>query len=249
MNYPLFGDEGVNEFDSDRPAHDPELLLELRAATRTTRTSRDVFAPRHAGGTWASRTTRSRYYHLYINGQYWGLYQTQERAEAGYAATYFGGDAGGLRRDQVDRQLGGYQIEATDGNIDGLDDRLWNAAKAGFATNDAYYCRPGARRRRHAAIPANERLLDVDNLIDYMICIYYGGDLDAPISNFLGNTRANNFYAIYNRDDPTGFKFFRHDAEHTLDHGMTDRTGPYPHRPTRTWSCSPTSIRRRCISI
>ncbi len=36
--------------------------------------------------------TRSRYYHLYLDGQYWGLYQTQERPEASYAASYFGGD-------------------------------------------------------------------------------------------------------------------------------------------------------------
>ena len=30
--------------------------------------------------------TRSRHYHLYINGQYWGLYETEERPEASYAA-------------------------------------------------------------------------------------------------------------------------------------------------------------------
>ena len=36
--------------------------------------------------------TRSRAYHLYLNGMYWGLYQTQERPEASYAESYFGGD-------------------------------------------------------------------------------------------------------------------------------------------------------------
>ena len=53
------------------------------------------------------------------------------------------------------------------------------------------------------------------------------GDLDAPISNFLQNNRPNNFYAIYNRTNPDGFKFFRHDAEHTMFNVNENRTGPY----------------------
>ena len=38
-------------------------------------------------------STRSTWLHLYINGQYWGLYQTQERADADFAVSYFGGKA------------------------------------------------------------------------------------------------------------------------------------------------------------
>lgn len=34
--------------------------------------------------------TRGRYYHLYLNGMYWGLFQTEERPDADYAETYFG---------------------------------------------------------------------------------------------------------------------------------------------------------------
>ena len=30
------------------------------------------------------------------------------------------------------------------------------------------------------------------HLIDYMLVILYGGNLDAPISNFLGNNSPNN---------------------------------------------------------
>ena len=42
--------------------------------------------------------TRSRWYHLYLNGHYWGLYQTEERAEASYASSYNGGEERGVRR-------------------------------------------------------------------------------------------------------------------------------------------------------
>lgn len=35
---------------------------------------------------------RSEYHHLYVNGIYWGIYMTDERAEAEYAESYFGGN-------------------------------------------------------------------------------------------------------------------------------------------------------------
>jgi hypothetical protein len=57
-------------------------------------------------------------------------------------------------------------------------------------------------------------LLDADNLIDYMLCTYYVGDPDGPVSAWA--RVANNFFGIYNRVHPDGFKFFRHDAEHSL---------------------------------
>ena len=60
-----------------------------------------------------------------------------------------------------------------------------------------------------------------------MLCTFYVGDLDAPISNFLQNSRPNNFYALYNRTAPDGFKFFRHDSEHSLFEFHENRTGPY----------------------
>jgi len=66
------------------------------------------------------------------------------------------------------------------------------------------------------------------NVIDYMLCTFYVGDFDAPISNFFGNTLPNNFYGLYNRKNPDGFKFFRHDSEHTLFELYENRTGPYP---------------------
>ncbi|MFM7554335.1 MAG: chitobiase/beta-hexosaminidase C-terminal domain-containing protein, partial [Verrucomicrobiota bacterium] len=76
--------------------------------------------------------------------------------------------------------------------------------------------------------PAYETLLDVDNLIDYMLVILYGGNLDAPISNFLGNTSPNNWYGQRDRTGRHGgFRFTAHDSEHTLLNVAENRTGPY----------------------
>src|SRR3712207_6949156 len=60
--------------------------------------------------------------------------------------------------------------------------------------------------RSNAQLPV---LLDMDNLIDYCLVAIYGGNLDAPVSAFLGDNRPNNFFAVRNRniDARMGFKF------------------------------------------
>jgi hypothetical protein len=50
--------------------------------------------------------------------------------------------------------------------------------------------------------------------MDYMICTYYTGDPDAPVSCWAHFS--NNVFAIYNRVRPQGFTWYRHDAEHSL---------------------------------
>ena len=40
--------------------------------------------------------SRIRYVHVYLNGQYWGLYNTDERPNKGYGEQYFGSEGGGL---------------------------------------------------------------------------------------------------------------------------------------------------------
>ena len=64
--------------------------------------------------------------------------------------------------------------------------------------------------------PEFERLLDVDNVIDYMIITYYTADSDGPGSKCT-RPALNNYFGIYNRENPDGWKFFEHDSEHSLD--------------------------------
>ncbi len=230
LKYPLFGDEGVDTFDKIDLRTESNYSWAFKGSQgddnggRNTML-RDIFS-RDLQGATGQPYTRSRYYHLYINGQYWGVYQTQERSEARFAASYFGGSSEDYDVVKVNAGPGApYTMEITDGTLDAYT-RLWQAATQGFATNAAYYKAQGLNPDG-TVNPAYERLLDVDNVIDYMICTYYVGDLDAPISNFLQNSRPNNFYAVYNRANPDGFKFFRHDAEHTMLNVNEDRTGPY----------------------
>jgi hypothetical protein len=157
--------------------------------------------------------TRSRYYHLYLNGMYWGLYQTQERSEADYASDYFGGKADDYDVVKVEALI--YDIKATDGNLDAWRD-IYDRTKIGFKSNKRYFALEGKDENGNR-IEGAPKLIDIDNLIDYMILIFYTGNQDGPVSEPLHNKQPNNFYAIYNRvEKKEGFRFFCHDAEHTL---------------------------------
>ena len=213
LKYPLFGDEGVDEFECVdlRTSQNYSWSFEGGNSDSHDTFVREVFS-RDTQRDMGQPYTRSRYYHLYLDGQYWGLYQTQERSESSYAASYFGGDKDDYDVIKSRAGNGGYDIEATDGTLDNWR-LLWDAAGSGFG-NDATYYRVQGLNPDGTRNPSYPKLLDVDNLIDYMLCTYYVGDPDGPVSAWA--RVANNFYAIYNRVNPDGFKFFRHDAEHSL---------------------------------
>ncbi|MBE7560741.1 CotH kinase family protein [bacterium] len=210
LRYPMFGAEGVAEFDK----------LDLRTAQNFSWHS----TPDEAYATWLYDVfcrdcqrdmgrpyTRSRYYHLYINGHYWGLYQSEERLEARYAESYLGGD-----KDDYDTvKVGDFKVmEAADGTLDAYQ-ALWTAVNAGVGDVTAYF-RVQGKNADGSSNPAYPRLLDVDNLIDYMLVVFYTGSRDTPIGPPGRDTEPRNIYALYNRAAPDGFKFVGHDFEHTL---------------------------------
>jgi hypothetical protein len=213
LNYPLFENEGVKSFDK----------VDLRCAQNYSWSkgdgtesplytfTRDVFS-RDIQGKMNQGYTRSRYYHLYINGLYWGLYQTEERPEASFAEAYLGGKREDYDVVKTASDIGG--IEATDGNTDAWKE-IWNMCQKGFSANADYYKIQGLNASG-VRDPKIKVLVDIDNLIDYMNIIFYGGNYDAPVSAFGNNKSPNNFYAIYDRNGDRGFTFYAHDNEHTL---------------------------------
>ena len=219
--FPLFGDEGVSVFDKI------DLRTEQnhswhREAPSTYTAVREVFSrdtQREAGTIYS----RSRYYHLFLNGIYWGLYMTQERIDADFAVTYMGGDEEDWDCIKTDSS-GGRATVANNGNMDAWR-KLYDMSQEGFGPGkEANYYRirglnPDGSRNLGYPI-----LLDQDNLIKFMINAYYTGDPDNPRSLFIN--APNNLFSLYNRVNPDGFKWFRHDAEHSLaanrgDWGLT----------------------------
>ena len=221
LRFPLFGDEGTDEFDNVDLRTSQNYSWSFQNDSRNN-FLRDVWS-RDIQHEMGQPYTRSRFYHLYINGVYWGLFQTQERAEASFAEAYFGGDKEDY---DVITKYGG----TTDGNRDAFN-RLYDAGQAGFASNTNYYKAQGLNPDG-TPNPAFERLLDVDNVIDYMIITYYSGDRDGPGSRFTG-PNPNNFFSIYNRKNPDGFKTFEHDSEHSLGTGDNNMMSPFTRSTTR----------------
>lgn len=230
LEYPLFGDSGADEFDTFDLRTDQNDSWAYQRSREMTMIH-DVFS-RDTQAAMGQPRTRSQFYHLYINGVYWGLYQTQERAEASYGEEYFGGDKEDY---DVIKSTGSptYQTEATDGNLNAWQ-TMWQMARSVRADPAAYYRLQGLNPdgTRNPAYPV---LLDVDNLIDYMTIIFYTGDEDASLSVPFGNNRSNNWFAMRNWEGDEGFRFFIHDAEQTMfsNHNIgdlsVDRTGPFIH--------------------
>jgi hypothetical protein len=213
LKFPLFEGEGVSEFDKidlrceqnyswAHPGDDRERNTAVREVFSRD-TQRDMGWP----------YTRSRYYHLYLNGMYWGLFQTQERAEARFAADYLGGSKEDFDVIKVNVDIGAY--EATDGNTSSWQ-KIYNMTVKGFANNADYFAIEGKDQYGYPK-KGGEVIVNLDNLIDYMQLIFYTGNFDSPVSAFMQNQGPNNFYAIDKRDDrSSGFIFFAHDAEHTM---------------------------------
>ncbi len=210
LRYPLFGDEGADTFDKLDLRTGQNFSWHLGSAADSTWLY-DIFA-RDTHRDMGQPCTRGGYCHVYINGQYWGLYQTEERPEANFGAAYFGGDKEDY--DTVKSSDNQGVIEATDGNLEAYY-QLWTEINAGIKDLADYQCIQG-NNPDGTDNPDNTKLLDVDNLIDYMILVFYGGNRDAPIGGPGSDAMPRNLFAIYNRVNPDGFKFISHDAEHLL---------------------------------
>ncbi len=210
LEFPLFDDEGPSSFKKVDLRTAQNYSWALQRDHRNT-FMRDVFS-RDTQRDMGMPYTRSRFYHLYINGQYWGLYQTQERGDDDYGATHFGGNSD--EWDTIKTGTPGYVTTASDGNTD-----AWRALRdmtvyEGFAGDYAdNYWRVQGQNPDGSPNPDYPKYIDQDNLIEYMLISHYTGDNDGPVGR--GGT-PNNINAIFNRENPTGFIWFRHDAEHSL---------------------------------
>lgn len=213
LQFPLFGNEGATEFDKVDLRTEQNYSWSMDGDSHNT-FLRDIFS-RDTQRDMGQPYTRGRYYHLYLNGMYWGIYQTEERADADYAETYFGDGDDDYDVIKVSTEAWPYFNEATDGTIDSWQG-LWNRCVRGFASNADYFALEGKDQYGKPAM--NTRVLvDIDNLIDYMLVIFYTGNFDAPVSAFASNSMANNYFAILNRKNKgEGFVFLAHDSEHSM---------------------------------
>jgi hypothetical protein len=247
LEYPLFGAEGPNEFDKIdlKTSQNYSWSFSFNAAIGENTYVRELWS-RLAQRDWDEEYTRGKYYHLYINGQYWGLFDTQERSEANFGATHFGGDADSY--DTIKAESSPRSTEVTDGTIDEWKRFQCAAQDLGAparVVRDVQNCGPApapmTEAQRYEAYMKLQGLnpdgtrnlsydvdLDVDNLIKYMLVIIYTGNGDAPVSKYIGDAAVNNWFAVRKCSQPPpsmpdrvcdgelGWQFFAHDNEHTM---------------------------------
>jgi hypothetical protein len=135
------------------------------------------------------------YAHVYLNGLYWGMYYIHERPDHTWAAQIFGGD-----EDSYDA------IKHQSGSV--INNGLGGSATANF---NAMLSAVNAVSSNPDSLPRYEalcQLLDVDNLITYLLANWYTGNHDWPHKNW---------YATH-RNSPEGrWRFHSWDAEHSLE--------------------------------
>ena len=101
LNFPLFGNEGTDEFkkiDLRTPQNYSWSLKKRQSGLNANEDNsykntflREVLT-RDLQADLDQPYTRSRYYNLYLNGLYWGVYMTQERPGDDFGDSYLGGD-------------------------------------------------------------------------------------------------------------------------------------------------------------
>jgi hypothetical protein len=191
LAYPLFPDAPVDRFDSIvlrsqgsrgwQDFRDPEQSQYIRDAF-----ARDTaFAMDKADG-------HATLVHLYLNGLYWGLYMPVERPDADFGAERFGGDAS--EYDAINRRT--TTNEAIDGDLEAYNQML--ALSDQDLTVDANY-------------RALAEMIDIDDLIDYMLIHQYTVNRDGPeLFNH------NNMRGVRRRLDGEQFRFFVWDMEYSI---------------------------------
>jgi len=225
LNYPVHGEEGTSEFDELGLRTSQNYSWSLHGDGGSNTFLREEFT-RMTQGAMGQPYGRGRYFHVYLNGQYWGLFDTEERTEAGHAEAYFGGQQEDYDVVKSAGNGGSYNTELVNGTFTAWQS-LWDQAMAMRTdpSNARYFQMQGLAPDGVTPLnnPAWPRLLDADNQIDYMLIVFWSGSSDAPLTG--GGDAVNNWFTYRKRDNSMGFLHFAHDMEHSCFGG--DRTGPY----------------------
>ena len=217
LEFPLFGEEGADSFSK------VDLRCSQNYSWSMNNSEYDTFVhelfSRDSQRDLGQPYTRTRYYNLFINGQYWGLYMTQERGDKDFGETYLGGNEDYYDCIKTSSQDQWHYVTTVNDGTMAAWRNLQGLAYNGFAGDyvDNYNRALGLNPdgTRNEAYPI---LLNPENLMAYVTIAHFVCDADGPVS--VGNGGLNNLYAnryqIDGGSSMDGFWFLRHDAEHSL---------------------------------
>lgn len=140
-------------------------------------------------GLMEQTSVKGNFAHLYINGHYWGLYNPIERIRASWLAEVLGGNEEDW--DVVNLDVG--RLEVQDGSASAYN-ALLGLVNGGVSSPEE--------------LQAISEVLDLNNLIDYMLINIWIGNNDWPGSNWTAARR---------REPPGKYRFFTWDAEASME--------------------------------
>lgn len=211
LEYKLFQDTPIKSFDD----------LTLRAGFGNTWvhwTSEERERAQYLRDTWSKDTQRDMGYpashgnfaHLYINGMYWGIYNPNETVNGEFASSYFGGESDDY---DIIKDLS----ETVEGNRV-VWSEMFSLANKGLESDEDFYFIQG-KNPDGTRNPEYISYIDIENLIDYMLLNFYGGNTDWDHHNWV---------AIRSRKQiDIGFQFFAWDQEHVLKSLEENTTGEF----------------------
>ena len=215
LKFPLFGGEGASSFKKIDLRTSQNFAWSFGNANDNF--INEVVARDLQGAIAGDLYTRTRACHLFLNGVYWGLYQTDERIDEHYAESYNGGD-----KDEYDvvRTFHDERLTFETGVVEGNDAAwraLWKLTDGGFA--GAAYPKACGLDSDYVRNPDLPVLLNPTNLMHYMMNVHWTANTDTPSYG----PAPNNVAALRNRVDGhgarNGFLFVLHDCEHALGFG------------------------------
>jgi hypothetical protein len=196
LRFPLFEDSPVDRFDTLvlRGGYNYSYLHGSSSQNRRAQYMRERWM-RETQRDTGHLSSHGSYVHLYVNGLYWGIFSPQERPDVSFMAQHLGGDREDYETLNANTPSGGDWVTTAGWT------ELVRRADNNLAITQNY--------------DAVLDLLDVDNLIDYMIVHVYGGTTDWPV----GPT-GKNYWQGRSLDDEK-WQFFIWDGEYSLQ-GVND---------------------------
>jgi len=156
---------------------------------------------------------RSKFVHLFLNGMYWGMYNLSEQMDDN------------CMRDNLGGKSGDYDIIKDYYEVEAGDTEAWDRMIELAADPDNFQVLIG-NHPDGTPDPSSERLLNPENLIDYVINIAYNNPWDWD---------NHNWFAARKKTGSEGFHFLVWDAESGLSDGNKIEwimEGGYPNRPS-----------------
>ena len=213
LRFPLFGDLTTDEFDT--------LIFRMESNdgyqwdNRTNvQYARDQFGRRSASDLGIP-SSRGRYFHLYLNGVYWGVYNVVERPDVSFGETHFG-----ATKEEWDGINFGTptndSLKDSWNTLMGLADDVSNAGSEALRT--AAYMKVQGLNPDGSNNGGWADFLNVDNMCDYLLVNWYTGNADWPHRNYYTGRERDLLDPVAWRGSrtSTGTHFFMWDVETSM---------------------------------